>query len=92
MAYDDETFQILESVEDAELITDKEIESTLEWFTDKRGVPADEFFDRLFSRSGPKNPTTGDTLDLTQMDNPAAKNLLKRARKMKREMDDYNLS
>ena len=88
----DEKFQMLESAEDAALITDKEIEDTLGWFIDKRGVPAGEFFDRLFSRSGPKNPTTGDTLDLDQMDNPAAKSLLKRARAMKREMDDYNLN
>lgn len=86
-------YQMLESAEDAALITDKEIEDALGWFTEKRGLPADEFFDRLFPRySGPVNPTTGETLDLDQMDNPAAKALLKRARKMKREMDDYNLS
>lgn len=64
-----------------EYVSDADLEGALEWFADKRGVPTEGFIDRLCGSSATP-------YDLGAYDNEAARRLLSRARKIKREMDE----
>ena len=82
-------YYLLQTREEADLIPDEEIEGAIGWFPEGGPMPRDEFFDRLFSRyGGPRCPVEGyDEFDLDQLDNDAARRLISRARKMRRERD-----
>jgi hypothetical protein len=68
----------LVSIEDAdEFVTDLMLDETLDWFEDDRGVPTEEFIDRLCT-------TYADAWDIDNYDSPAARRILSRARKIKR--------
>jgi len=79
------TYVTLRTKEQAdELVSDDDIEGALGWFTDKRGVPAEEFMDRLC----PGYLPDGRRYEVDNFEDPAAKRILSRARKIKREMDE----
>lgn len=84
---DEKTYYMLQTAEEADLISDAEIESAVDWFDGEASMPRDEYFDRLFGRySGPTCPIEGyDEFDLDQLDNAAARRLLSRARKNRKE-------
>lgn len=82
---DGTTYVTLRTKEQAdEHVTDKDIEEALGWFVDKRGVPAEEFMDRLC----PGYMPDGRRYEVADFGDDAAKRILSRARKMKREMDE----
>lgn len=94
---EDGAYVIVKTVEEAdEYVSDDMIESALEWFIDKRGVPSGDFLDRLATRprteivDGELVRTPG--IEFEDFTDPGTKRVLSRARKLKREMDDYNLS
>jgi hypothetical protein len=85
--YDGSTYVVLKTKEEAdEHVTDEDISDALDWFADKRGVPTEDFMDRLCGNRYDGRPG----IEVEDFGDPAAKRLLSRARKLKREMDDYN--
>ena len=89
-AADETRYYMLQTAEDADrFITDEQIESALDWFDGEPRMPTDEFLDRLFTRySGPPCDLDGyDECDLDQLDNDAARRIMARARKMRRERE-----
>ena len=86
---DEKRYYMLQTAEEADMISDAEIESAVDWFDGETSMPRDEFFDRLFSRySGPTCRIEGyDEFDLDQLDNAAARRLIARARKNRKERD-----
>jgi hypothetical protein len=68
-------------------ISDDDLNSAIDWFDDRRGMPTDEFLDRLFPRYGSLKDEAGAELDLTDMDNPAARRIMSRARALRKERD-----
>lgn len=87
------TYVVIKTREEAdEYVTDGDIESVLEWFVDKRGVPTEDFLDRLCSYNRPAWDGSKPGIEFEKFDDHGTKRVLSRARKMKREMDDYNLS
>lgn len=84
----DKKYYLLQTAEDVDThITDEEIDEALAWFNDEPKMPAEEFMDRLFSKyGGPKfKGEEYDEVDLDQMDNDAARRLMSRARRMRKE-------
>lgn len=70
------TIFILESEEDVGEDVLAEADEAVDWFDDEPSMPAEDFFDRMFKHS---------KYDLEEMDNPAAKKILRHARKLRRE-------
>jgi hypothetical protein len=79
----DRIYTVLQTAEQAdEYVTDQYIEETLGWFEDKRGVPTEDFIDRLCDEQG---AYADQPYDLDNYDNDAARRILSRARRIKRE-------
>lgn len=91
--HDDKEYVYLDTEEQAnELITDVMIEETLGWFEDEKGVPGEEFIDRLCDNEGPPHYDTekhryGLGFDMDSYDNDAARSILRRARRIKKEQN-----
>jgi hypothetical protein len=70
--------QIITTAEEANaLVSDDLIDAALGWFEDERGIPSEEFIDRLCD--------SADGWDLDNYDNAAARRILERARKIKKD-------
>lgn len=85
---DGRTYVILETAEQAErLVSDETIQDCLEgWFGDRRGVPEQAFIDAISDRYGtPRFAESG--FEIQDYLCPASRNILKRARRIKRELD-----
>lgn len=85
----EKTYYMLQTAEDVDgLITDEQLDAALDWFEDEPKLPTSDFLDRLFPRySGPPGPDGYDECDLDQMDNEAARRIMARARKLRRERE-----
>ncbi len=66
-------------------IPDSELEYALDWFPDGEPMPTDEYLDRLFPRHSRLADERGRTLDLDSLDNPAARRIMSRARRLRKE-------
>ena len=78
-------FRLLQTAAEVdEYITDADLDSTVDWFDNEPSMPTDEFFDRLL---GTLTDNEGSFLDLDQLDNEAAKRIMSRARKLRRERE-----
>jgi hypothetical protein len=80
-------YVVLETAEQADkLVSDETIQDALEgWFGDRRTVPEEEFIDCISDRYG--TPNLGETgFEIQQYDSPAARRILSRARRIKREL------
>jgi len=86
--FDGTTYVVMETAEQAdEMISDDDIQDTLEgWFGDRRTVPEEEFIDRLVKDHGGSYSKT--PFEIEEYDSPAARRLLSRARKIKKELSD----
>jgi hypothetical protein len=84
--YDERTYVYLDTAEQANtLVSDEDIVSALGWFEEKKGVPAQDFIDKLAKHGG-----YADTpWDIDSYDNEAARRLLARARRIKREQQEW---
>ena len=81
-------YRRLETAEEVdEFITDEHLNSAIDWFDDQRSMPTDDFLDRLFPRYGSLTDGDGRELDLDQLDNPAARRIMSRARKLRKERE-----
>ena len=82
------TYVLLEEAEEADsLVTDDDIQDTLEgWFGDRRTVPEEDFIDRLVKDHGGSYART--PFEIENYDSPASRRLLSRARKIKKELND----
>lgn len=73
------TLRTITTAEEADaLVSDELLGEVLDWFQDERGVPAERFIDRLCD-------TYADGWELDNYGNAAARRILSRARKIKRE-------
>lgn len=72
--------KILETAGDVspEILTS--VEDCVDWFEEQRGLPTDEFIDRLCT-------TYADGWDIESYDNEAVRKIMRHARKIKRERD-----
>ena len=68
-----------------EFISDETLGSALDWFDGEPRMPTDEFLDRLFPRYGGPVGDDGSELDLDQIDNEAARRIMSRARRLRKE-------
>jgi hypothetical protein len=86
--FDGVTYLVLETAEQAdELVSDDDIQDTLEgWFGERRTVPEEDFIDRLVKDHGSAYAAT--PFEIENYDSPAARRLLSRARKIKKELND----
>lgn len=83
------TFRMLQTAEEVdELISDSLLNDTLDWFPEGEKMPTDEFLDRLFPRYGSILDPEGREIDLDQMDNAAARRIMARARRLRKERDE----
>jgi len=81
-------YRMLQTADEVdEIITDAMLDEALDWFDDERSVPTDEYLDRLFPRHGAIVDAEGREVDLDSLDNPAARRIMSRARKLRRERD-----
>jgi hypothetical protein len=87
---DEKSYYILQTAEEADMISDEDLEHAVDWFDGQPSMPRDEFFDRLFTRySGPTCPIGSyDEFDLDQLDNAAARRLIARARKLRKAREE----
>jgi hypothetical protein len=84
----DKTYRLLQTAEEVDaLITDADLDSALDWFDGEPRMPTDDFLDRLFPRYGGPTAPDGAELDLDQLDNPAARRIMARARALRKERD-----
>ena len=69
-------------------ITDADLDSAVDWFDGEPKMPTDEYLDRLFPRYGRGiTDEAGRELDMDSLDNEAARRIMSRARKLRRERD-----
>jgi hypothetical protein len=81
-------FRLLQTAEEVDaLISDEDLNSAIDWFDDQRTMPTDEFLDRLVPRYGGLTDEQGNELDLDQMDNDAARRIMSRARRLRKERE-----
>lgn len=85
--FQDKTYYILETEDDVNEEVSASIEDGVDWFDDEPSMPADEFFDRMFGRYG-LHRKEGGIYDLEETDNPAAKKILRIARKIRKERQE----
>ena len=88
--HDGKLYIYLDTKEQAEeFVPDKTVEEVLGWFEDERGVPTEEFLDQLVKDYGtpPFNDNHKLGFDLDSYDNEATRNILSRARKIKKEQE-----
>ena len=90
---DGKQYIYLDTTEQAdELVSDQAIEETLGWFEEQRGVPGNDFLDRLIKAYGEpsydfEKHRYGLGFDLDSYDNDAARSILRRARRIKKEQE-----
>lgn len=81
-------YRLLQGAEEVDsLISDEDLNSALDWFEGEPKMPTDEFLDRLFPRYGSLCDPEGNELDLGEFDNPAAKRIMLRARRLRKERE-----
>jgi hypothetical protein len=81
-------YRLLQTKEEVdELISDDLLNNTVDWFDGQPTMPTDEFLDRLFPRHGHLYDGDGRELDIDQLDNEAARRIMSRARKLRKERD-----
>lgn len=81
-------YRLLTTAEEVDdLLSDEDLGSALDWFDDESKMPTDEFLDRLFPKYGGPQDSEGRELDLDQMDNAAARRIMARARRLRRERE-----
>ena len=79
-------YRTLETDADAEhYVTDAMLENAVDWFPDDDPMPTDEYLNRLFPRYGGPTDEHGAELDLDSLDNEAARNIMRRARRIRRD-------
>jgi len=86
----EKTYYMLQTADEVDAwISDDQLEGELDWFPDGEPMPTDEYLDRLFTRyGGPECPLDGyDECDLDSLDNEAARRIMARARKLRKERD-----
>lgn len=82
------TYRLLQTTEEVDaLITDAELNSALDWFDDEPRMPTEDYLDRLFPKYGGPRDNDGAELDLDHLDNEAARRIMKRARRLRRERE-----
>ncbi len=81
---DERNWRNLHEVEDLPADIDTCIEETLGWFTERKTVPPEAFIDQLCKTYGGSGEGPDDW-DMDAYDSPAAREILRRARKLKRE-------
>ena len=79
---------LLTSEDVDETISDEMLNDALDWFSDEPKMPTDEFLDRLFPFDGNPRDSAGRMLDLDSFDNEAARRIMSRARRLRKERDD----
>ena len=87
---EEKRYFLLQTAEDVDThVGDDDINSALDWFDGEPKMGTEDFLDRLFGRyGGPTFKGEGyDEVDLDQLDNQAAKRLMARARKLRKERD-----
>ena len=83
-----DTYRILQTAAEVdEFISDEHLDSALDWFDGEPKMPTDDFLDRLFPRYSGLCDNDGRLLDLDQLDNEAAKRIMLRARKLRKERE-----
>jgi hypothetical protein len=88
VAKEQKTYRVLKTAEEVdEFISDEDLGSALDWFDGEPKMPTDEFLDRLFPKYGGLYDSDGAELDLDSLDNPAARRIMARARKLRKERD-----
>ena len=81
-------YRILQTAAEVdEFISDEHLNSALDWFDGEPKMATDDFLDRLFPRYSSLCDSDGRLLDLDQMDNEAAKRIMLRARKLRKERE-----
>ncbi len=81
-------YRMLQTGEEVdEIITDADLESALDWFDDEPRMGTADFLDRLFPRYGTLKDSQGAEVDLDQLDNPAARRIMSRARRLRKERE-----
>jgi len=83
---DTRTWRILETEDDVTPEMEKEIEECLDYFHDRRTLPTEEFIDTFCKGWGGSGYSPTDW-DLDSYINPAAKKIMRIARRLKREED-----
>lgn len=84
---DGRTYRLLEEAGDVDEEILAAIENCLDWFPEGEPMPTEEFIDRLCKTYGsPSFDKPG--FDLDQYDNPAARKIMREARRMRRERDN----
>lgn len=82
------TYRLLQTAEEVDqFLTDDDLNSALDWFDDEPKMGTEEFLDRLFPRYGGPSDSDDNELDLDQLDNAAARRIMARARKLRKERD-----
>lgn len=83
----EQQYRMIETADEADrYFTDETLSSCLDWFEDERGVPTEEYIDRLFNTYAGTDEN-GAEIDVERYDNAAASRILSRARRLKRERD-----
>lgn len=81
-------YRMLQTAEEVdEFISDELLNSAIDWFEGEPKMPTEDFLDRLFPKYGDIYDTDGHALDLDQLDNPAARRIMARARRLRKERD-----
>jgi len=79
---------LLTSEDVDETISDEMLNDALDWFDGEPKMPTDEFLDRLLPFHGCPRDSAGRMLDLDSFDNEAARRIMSRARRLRKERDD----
>ena len=82
-------YRMLQTAEDVnETITDEHLNEVIDWFEGERNMPTEDFLNRLFPRYGSIVDSEGREIDLDQLDNEAARRIMSRARKLRKEREE----
>lgn len=82
------SYRLLQTAEEVDRwISDDDLNSALDWFDNERGMGTADYLDRLFPRYGGPTDDEGNELDLDQLDNAAARRIMSRARRLRKERD-----
>jgi len=84
----DDSYRNLQTADEVDrYLTDDDLNSALDWFDGEPKMPTDEYLDRLFPRYSNIRDEEGNILDLDQLDNEAARRIMARARKLRKERE-----
>lgn len=81
---DERNWRVLVTEEDVTPEIEAFVEETVDWFDDERTMPTEEFIDRLCKTYGGDGRGEAD-FDLDQYDNPAARKIMRIARRIRKE-------